>query len=397
MKSIPILAVGYNRPISLDRLLHSLQNAVYRDQVKLYISIDGNGNAETVRIAEQFKWPFGEKELIIHPSNLGLKRHIMQSVSLVEQHEAIIVLEDDLYVSPFFHEYVSQATAFYAGLPQIGGISLYSHGYNETAQFPFQPIHDESDVFFLQIASSLGQCWTRQQWSDFISWYEEPDSMTDASFQALPPNVKLWPDSSWKKIFIQYMIARNKYFVYPRISLTTNFSDAGQHMSRHEQFLQQPLLFASKGFSFKKIEDSVAVYDSYCEILPDRLTILCPHLQNHPFDTDLYGMKDPVSSKQPYMLTSGKCKTAIMQFGRELKPMETNVIGQIAGKVFSLSPTKAVKKTSYFKKLMKCSSPREIKYHFNRRFYHKRWSRLILLFGNFLFHPRVFPLIKKFR
>ena len=41
---IPIVVIGYNRPQALERLLHSLSRADYRQEVTLYISLDGSGD-----------------------------------------------------------------------------------------------------------------------------------------------------------------------------------------------------------------------------------------------------------------------------------------------------------------------------------------------------------------
>jgi hypothetical protein len=395
MDSIPIVAIGFNRPDSLARLLKSLLKANYPESVKLYISIDGGGGKETVTLAEHFQWPHGEKEVILREEHLGLKKHIMKCASMVENHRAIILLEDDLYVSPGFYTYTLDAVDYYGKHPLIGGISLYSHGWNETAQFPFQPLVDESDVFFIQYASSWGQCWTREQWTGFSQWLKQNDSAYRDAKHRLPPNVVQWSDASWKKIFILYLIISGKYFVFPRISLSTNFADTGHHMIRHEQFLQRPLLQSQKKFTWISLEDSRAVYDSYCEILPDRLSKLCPFLEKYSFETDLYGMKDPGKSEKDYFLTSIPGKDALMSFGRELKPLEANITEEIPGNVFSLIPRKNVRDIAYFFKLMRCSSKTELAYHMNERFYHRAWSRLLLFGGNFLYHPAVYPVLTK--
>jgi hypothetical protein len=395
MDKIPIVVIAYNRPASLSRLLGSLLLADYPGTVKLYISIDLGGGRETVDLASGFKWPFGEKEVLLQPEHLGLKKHVMKCAAMVENYRAIIILEDDLYVSGSFYHYTLSAVDFFEDHPKIGGLSLYSHSWNETAQFPFQPLVDESDVFFLQYASSWGQCWTRQQWMDFRYWMEKNGAGDDPAYSLLPPNVIQWPSSSWKKNFIAYLLSTGRFFVYPRISLTTNFADTGQHVIRHEHFLQRPLLSSPKKFFFKQIEDSFAVYDSYCEILPDRLKSLCPFLEPFEFETDLYGMKDPDKSTAGFLLTSMESRNSAMSFGREMKPMEANITGRIPGQHFSLVPRKEVRKKSYFRKLMHCSSRDDLGYHLNQRFYHTWKGKMLLLGGSFFYHPRVYPILAK--
>jgi hypothetical protein len=391
MPSVPIIVVTFNRPHSLKRLLGSLSAAFYSGQVKLIISIDGGGDEETMRVSNEFTWPFGDKDVIRHTKNLGLKEHIIYCAGKSSSYDGVIILEDDLFVSPYFYDLTINAAEFYRNDPRIAGISLYSHGYNETAQFPFVPIQDGSDVFFMQYASSWGQFWTQAQWEGFVTW----ESTTHSENVIIPYNIALWPESSWKKSFIRYMVATGRYFVYPRQSLTTNFSEAGQHMMRKEYFLQRPLLQAPKEFSFRKLDDSLAVYDSFNEILSGCLKKMCPPLAMTSFDTDLYGMKGPGDISSEFVLTPQTGRGAVMNFGRELKPMEANIIFNMEGDHFHLVPAGHIGSKGHFRKLARCSRPDEVRYHYGLRFYHRRWSRLILPAGNLLYQPVIFPCLKK--
>ena len=102
MNSITIVVVTYNRANSLDRLLNSLNNVNYLDdKVNLYISIDKENtdkHKEVVKIAQEFKWKYGEKILNIEETNLGLKEHILKCGNLTNIYENVIVLEDDIVV-----------------------------------------------------------------------------------------------------------------------------------------------------------------------------------------------------------------------------------------------------------------------------------------------------------
>ena len=79
-----IVVVTYNRPDSLKRLLGSLSKARYPDGVPLVISIDGGDSheEEVVKIAGEFPWPHGKKEVICHEKNLGLRKHILTKVDV---------------------------------------------------------------------------------------------------------------------------------------------------------------------------------------------------------------------------------------------------------------------------------------------------------------------------
>ena len=104
-EKIAIVAVGYNRKKSLERLLSSLEVAYYQhEDIPLVISIDASGDEEVYALAREYNWTHGEKYVNIQQERLGLKNHIYQCGDLTKYFKAIILLEDDLYVSPYFYE-----------------------------------------------------------------------------------------------------------------------------------------------------------------------------------------------------------------------------------------------------------------------------------------------------
>jgi len=409
-QSIPIIAVGYNRPEALQRLLGSLLKADYPGEVELIISVDGRredgktggredgrtggGVEEVRRVASEFLWPFGEKRLIFHEKNLGLRKHVLSCGDLSKDHDGVIVLEDDLFVAPGFYEYALKAFEFYQNDPKIAGISLYSHAYNETAQFPFRPLTDDSDVFFLQYASSLGQCWSRESWKAFRTWY---DALGEGKIPVhLPPNIVLWPETSWKKYFIAYIIQHDLYFAYPRYSMTTLFSDTGTNLRVRENIFQVPLWLDKKEFLFKQFGDSSAVYDVYCEILPGCLKQRNPILKDFDFETDLYGMKSKDSAQHPLFLSSRKCKKPEMTFGREMKPHEMNIMAGVPGDYFSLGRKEDFDEPGYFVRLLKCHEKKELAYWYPIREYHFYKNRLLTIDDSSKFWFRPGFLFRKF-
>ena len=78
-------------------------------------------------IAEDFQWRFGEKEVRIAEKHLGLKAHLLRCGDLTSEFGSIILLEDDLLVSPVFYSFVLEASVFYKGQKNIAGISLYKY------------------------------------------------------------------------------------------------------------------------------------------------------------------------------------------------------------------------------------------------------------------------------
>lgn len=330
MKNVPVVIVAYNRSETLKRLLNSVKKGVYPDKVKLIISIDGAGDSDVMSIARNFKWTYGEKQIIHHKNNIGLRNHIISCGNLTQEHDGIILLEDDLFVSPYYYVYAIQAMNFYSFDENIAGISLYSHRFNETAQLPFTALSDDSDVFFMQIASSWGQAWTRKQWMNFRKWYEKPESLLISQKTILPNDVLKWPETSWKKYFIKYMVEKNLFFVYPQISYTTNFGDQGAHHNGTSRF-QVPLKYIGGESKFKEFSNSVLKYDSFCEILPECLNKLTDKFHGYDYFIDLYGVKPLLTQPQEYLLTTRNCNNHVLSFGLQLIPTELNAIENIKG------------------------------------------------------------------
>ena len=381
---IPIVVIGYSRPGALARLLHSISEANYRQDVKLYISLDGGmgagergGVEEVRRVAEEFDWKYGEKVLIQHDHNLGLREHVLSCGDLSTNHDALIVLEDDLLVSPRFYDFARSAYLFYRDDPKISGISLYHHAYNETAQFPFIPIADGTDVYFLQYASSWGQLWSKENWKNFREWYGQSKQKSANKHGILPPNIRLWPENSWKKHFIQYLVEKDKYFVFPRISMTTIFGDEGTNIRIRETFLQVPLWYGERPFEFKNFNDSSAVYDTYCEILPDRLKRLAPNLAEEDFDVDLFGMKPSEALSHKKIISGRKSSSPEKMYGREMKPHEENLAREIPGDYFSFGRAEDFKSPPYLARLLKCHEKKELAYWYPIREYHFHRQNLL--------------------
>lgn len=334
-----IVIAAYNRPQCLERLLHSIAHADYQGflDVPLVISIDRSDCAEVSEIADNFVWEFGSKKIINHPENIGLKANILFCGDLTAEYEAVIVLEDDLFVSPAFYDYACQAMNFYSGLDYVSGISLYAYDFNEYAKIRFIPIHDGFDNYFLQSATSWGQLWTRKQWLSFKDWYKVHRSLPITESDLLPETVIKWSEHSWKKYFIKYMIVENKYFVVPRVSLTTNFADQGNNMKREISNYQVPLMMGKKKFNFSHINQSKSIYDSHYEITSSCLSYHNEFLQEFDFECDFYGTKNIRKIKAKYLLTIRNSTKPLASYALELIPQEINVIYNFSGNFFTLS------------------------------------------------------------
>lgn len=339
-----IVISTYNRTEALQRLLWSLSNANYEgfEEIPLVISIDGGGDPKICEIAESFVWEYGLKRIITHEINLGLRNHVLSCGDLTSEYGSIILFEDDLFVSPLFYQYVSQALEFYKDDERIAGIATYARNRHKFTILPFYPISNGFDVYMAQFPSSWGQAFTYNQWRGFRTYYDTSPQIeiTDR----IPEAVKWWGENSWLKFLVKYMVVKELYFVYPYASHCTNFGDAGQHYSKSVSDEQVPLslcIDSVKYYSFPSFVECKIKYDVYYDITSESLVSLGFNISND-FVVDLYGIKQlKLFSDKKYMLSIKKTYNPIETFDLKLLPIENNILLNIKGdNVINFAETK---------------------------------------------------------
>jgi glycosyltransferase involved in cell wall biosynthesis len=329
-----IVISAYNRSQALIRLLTSLQKATYPpDQIiPLVISLDAAGdNSEVAQVAGDFHWQAGPKTIIPHQRHLGPVPHFYACGDLTASYGDIIYLEDDLVVSPVFYHYAWQALSFFRDDERIGGLSLYGLWFNGYTQEPFVPLADEADHFFLQVPYTQGQVFSKGQWARFKQW-RETDGKGLPDRKALHAAWFKFREDEWFPWLTRYLVDTGRYYVFPRVSLATGAGDRGTHFSQPTSFFQAPLQRGKTSFSFKSLDQSLAVYDSFFEISPERLNCLAPGLQGYRYTVDLYATRSRQNIQTEYVLTSRPCRRAVASYGKAMWPLEANIEYAVPGK-----------------------------------------------------------------
>ncbi|MDX2002177.1 MAG: hypothetical protein SFW35_07085 [Chitinophagales bacterium] len=284
-----IVILGYNRPQCLKRLIQNLIQAEYDvPNIDLIISLDKGAHKECVQFAQAFHWPYGNKEVVVQQKRLYTYGQVHYAASLAEKYGAVIALEDDLGVSPQFYKYAQQVLSFYSISNNIAGISLYSYQLTENNYQSFDPLEDDYDTYLMQFPASWGQAFTYEQWLAFLKWKNH----TQFDQNNLPEFVREWSGKSWKREFLEYMIAENKYFAYPRAAYSTNFGDNGANYAISMSLFQVPLAHNSpKTFRFAKSLEAVT-YDAWFEPTPATVHKYLPDLSEPIAIVDTLGTKD---------------------------------------------------------------------------------------------------------
>ncbi|MCI8391774.1 MAG: hypothetical protein HFI35_14145 [Roseburia sp.] len=334
-----IVIVTYNRPRSLQRLLQSLSCACYEGYtgISLVISIDKSDiQEEIIDIVEKFKWEYGDKIIRKYDVRQGLKKHVLQCGDLTDQYDAVIILEDDLFVSTDFYNYTVQALNYYQNEERVAGIGLYSHEWNGYAFCPFQKRIGDSDVFAGQFSITWGQCWHKKAWKKFRTWMENHQEIN--IIENAPRRISRWSEQSWGKYFVSYIVENNLYYIIPIFSMTTNFSEVGEHNNSintdHQVMLWE---CKEKVYHFKPIE-ALIKYDIFFEPILDTVSLF--GLSQDSVLIDLNATPNRQYHRR-YILTTKNLNYALKKkYGLQLRPIENNVIHNVPGTGIYLYDTK---------------------------------------------------------
>ncbi len=328
-----IVAVGYNRPNCMKRLLESIGKATFEiNDIPLIISIDESDKSNEVqKVAEMFEWKYGSKEIRRFPERQGLKKHIIQCGDYSEKYGSVIILEDDLIVAEDFYTYTCTAHQQYSYDERICGISLYSYGTNVFNHIPFSPMPTASDVYLSDMVVTWGQSWTDNQWKSFKTWYlDHEDKLPDIN-PKIPKDISTWK-RSWGRYFANYMAEYSKSYVSPYVARTTCFADIGEHNQSKSiyTFVQVPLMHGQPEQYEFPIYEKLIRYDSFFERVFSKNDMICG-ISGDKICMDTNNMKTDTFGKE-FVITGSKLPfEKITSFGLNLRPISLNVIENVKG------------------------------------------------------------------
>lgn len=324
-----IVSVGYNRLDSQKRLLELLKSADYSGyaNVPLIISIDCSGDEPLYEYARNYEWPHGDKYVFIREKRLGLKDHILSCGDLSRHFKGIILLEDDLFVSKWFYHFIMQMDQIYGNCDKVASIGMYSNEMNGFCWLPFDRLQNEADVFAIQSVCTSGEAWNAGMWARFREWYDK----TNIDWESLdvPDKEKLWT-RAWSKFFDAYLVTNDLYSIFPNVSLSTNFGDAGEHGSsatmdslRHQVTIQT----GKRYFQALPFEELLK-YDAHFNSLNLFETL---GVKREETCIDLYGDRNNRYAKRYYLSVQPQPYKVLRSFGLAMRPIEANILHGIAG------------------------------------------------------------------
>jgi len=161
----PIALFVYNRPRHTRQTVEALLKNEIAGESDLFIFSDypkNSENANDVReVREYVKTISGFRSVSVveRDKNWGLANSIIDGVtSVVNDRERIIVLEDDLVVSPYFLDFMNRALKKYESEQQVIQVSGY--------MFPVK-LKIKEDALFLPLTTSWGWATWKRAWQLF--------------------------------------------------------------------------------------------------------------------------------------------------------------------------------------------------------------------------------------
>lgn len=161
----PITLFVYNRPKHTRDIIESLLHNIEAKDSLLYIYSDGPKDEFSIKkvyeVRDYVNTIKGFKEVIIteRNENYGLAKSIISGVTeIVNKHGKIIVLEDDLILSPYFLYYMNDSLDRYEDnhkVGQIGSCNFFACG----KKYP--------PFFFAPVTDCLGWATWKDRWGKF--------------------------------------------------------------------------------------------------------------------------------------------------------------------------------------------------------------------------------------
>ena len=243
----PIALFVYARPEHTHLTVQALQKNTLATQSDLFIFSDAAKSDSQKKAVEQVRdyvnkiTGFKSITIFEQEKNMGLANSIIDGVSAIcEQHDMVIVLEDDLETSPYFLDYMNKALLRYKNDTKVMQISGHMFDVD---------INCTEDAFFLPFATSWGWATWANRWSLFdenCSGYHQLKNDKSAIklfnldnsypyFKMLEAQIAGKIDS-WA-IRWNLTVFLNKGFVlFPKASLVSNhgFDGSGVHCGNDE-------------------------------------------------------------------------------------------------------------------------------------------------------------------
>lgn len=178
----PVALFVYNRLHNTRQTIEHLKKNKLATHTPLYIFSDGGKNDTSWREVNELRnylhtvSGFREVHIVERPENFYLERNIIEGIAhVLQHHDTVIVLEDDICTSPVFLEYMNNALNKYADIPQVMHV----------AGFTNLDIPQQGDTYFTPHMSGWGWATWKDRWQHFVHFTSRQEALQGMTAQDL--------------------------------------------------------------------------------------------------------------------------------------------------------------------------------------------------------------------
>lgn len=247
--AVPVALFAYDRVDHLKNTVEHLAQNAGAENTMLIVFSDGAkhqsdaSSVERVRTyLRSIKW-FSSIKIVESETNQGLSRSIIGGVTRVlDESNAIIVLEDDMVTSKYFLQYMNDFLGLYQDEPRVASI----HGYCYPIRFDGLP-----ETFFVKGADCWGWGTWKRAWNIFSSDGRKlHDRLVERKlmkrfnfdytydYEGMLLDQILGRNDSWAVRWYASALLNGMLTLYPRGSFVRNIGNdlSGTHMGKTDAF-----------------------------------------------------------------------------------------------------------------------------------------------------------------
>ena len=240
----PIVVFTYNRPVHTLRTFNALLKNPLANESDIIIYSDSARTATHNKAVDEVRsylseiTGFRSKKVIHRDRNFGLAESIIQGVTeVLQESEKLIVLEDDMVVSPYFLTYMNDALDLFAEDERV--ISIHGYVYPVDQELP--------PAFFIPGADCWGWATWKRGWEIFnydgqflLDELTRQGLLRTFDFNGTYPYSLMLKDQiqgkndSWAIRWYASAFLQNKMTLYPGCSLVQNIGNdnSGTHCGK---------------------------------------------------------------------------------------------------------------------------------------------------------------------
>ena len=195
----PVAIFVYNRVDNTQQTVQALLRNTLAKETDVYVFSDGGKNEESWKQVNEVRAYLHEVKreveangglrsitLVERPENIYLERNIIEGIAYVlDRHDTVIVLEDDIVTSPYYLEYMNEAFDMYREEKRV----MHVAGFTNLDLLSSSNEWKGSETYFTPHMSGWGWGTWKDRWQTHFHHYETEEEalegMTEADINAI--------------------------------------------------------------------------------------------------------------------------------------------------------------------------------------------------------------------